>query len=272
MEIDQKIARLNESLQNASPLAIAFSGGVDSAVLAKGAVLFAPQTSPPRAFCAVSPTSTAESVQNARKMASEIGLELVEFETDELMDPDFYQNNRRRCYFCKKIRFSALRAVAERYLPAGNAWTFIEGSNADDAFDDRPGRDAARELGFRSPLAEAGLTKAEIRRMAADWSLSCANRPSDPCLATRVAFGLSPSAARLRQIERGEIILRNAGFAVCRLRIDTPDTARIEVAPETLARLTNTPLADEIIEKIALLGFRRVSIDPNGYLDKNLPQ
>lgn len=265
MDLDQKIARLQEWLYNASPLAIAFSGGVDSAVLAKAAFLFAAKNSPSCAFCAVSPTSTAESVQNARKIASEIGIKLVEFETDELLNDDFYQNNPRRCYFCKKIRFSALRTVAERYLPTVGAWTFIEGSNADDALDYRPGSDAARELGFRAPLADVGLTKAEIRRMAADWSLSCADRPSDPCLATRVAFGLAPSASRLRQIEQGEWILRDAGFAICRLRIDTPDTARIEVAPEKLTRLTDTPLADAIIEKIAALGFLRVTIDPDGY-------
>lgn len=276
MCFEQKANALSDWVHLNAPLAVAFSGGVDSSVLAKAALEFSPKNRPPLGFSALSPTSTAESIQNARKIAQEIGLELIELESDELSDTNFIQNGPRRCYFCKKRRFSAIRALAHRRSPASGEWTFVEGSNADDRSDYRPGSDAARETDFRAPLAELGFTKAEIRSLAARWSLTCAERPSEPCLATRLAYGLPLETELLRKVERGERILREAGFPVCRLRLETPQQARIEVAPETLARLTDPQMADALVKKIAALGFERVAIDPEGYvsgkMNRRLPR
>jgi len=262
--IEAKTAYLAEFFQKKAPAVLAFSGGVDSSVLGAAAVRFSPKECPPAGFFAVSATTAAESIDWARKAAEEIGLELTVFESAEFSDADFLRNDRRRCYYCKRDRFSAIREMAvERVLKSGQdgrRLTFIEGSNADDLGEDRPGLAASRELGFCAPLAGAGLTKGEIRRLAANWSLSTAERPSDTCLATRLAFGLSIFPERLHRIEEGEKILRRDGFSICRLRLDEPGKARIEVPKDRTGEVE----IESIIE-IQKLGFDEVRLDLGGY-------
>ena len=260
------LPQLIETLRPLAPSIVAFSGGVDSAFLLAAAIQAAPPGREPAAIFTVSATQTAESIKNARAVAKELRVpQYIELPSYEMEDPDFRAGTNKRCYYCKRQRLGQIRKWAQNHPPKEGEWTFLDGNNADDLGDYRPGSAAARELGCRSPLAEGGWTKKAIRAAAADFGLSCANRPSEPCLVTRLAYGLEPDEKLLRLIERGETILRGSGFSICRLRIITPGQARIEVGPDQLPRFQDRELREAILERITALGFDEVTIDPAGY-------
>ena len=276
--------------------AVAFSGGVDSATLAKALVLATERRptltteggtptgvrkSPPTGFFAVGATSTDEERNDARRLAAEIGIALQVLETQELNDARFVANSPERCYWCKKIRFAELgRLAIETLRPARkngeNETTqvvekedvpliLVDGTNADDANDFRPGTKAAREAGVRSPFAELGITKAEIRALARSWGLSVAEKPSNPCLATRIGYGLPLDVATLRRIEAAEIAVKRFGFSTCRVRVDAPGAARIEV-PEAEIDAASTPdVRRALVAELRNLGFAFVSLDLEGF-------
>ncbi len=276
--------------------AVAFSGGVDSATLAKALVLaterrptLATEDGTPRGvkkasptgFFAVGATSTDEEKREARVLAAEIGIALQVLETQELNDERFVANSPERCYWCKKIRFAELGRLAVATLrparknekngalqPVENKEVpliLIDGTNADDANDFRPGTKAAREAGVRSPFAELGITKAEIRALARGWGLSVAEKPSNPCLATRIGYGLPLDVATLRRIEAAEIAVKRFGFSTCRVRVDAPGAARIEV-PECEIDAASTPdVRRALVAELRSLGFAFVSLDLEGF-------
>ena len=264
------VESLLDCLGRLSPLAVAFSGGVDSSLLAKAAVLAAEKfgAAPPVAIFAVSPTSSRDDIENARAVARKIGLELIELDSSgELGLPAFQANARDRCYHCKKYRFTAIqKLLAERERAGGPRRTLLDGENADDRALSRPGERAAAELGVRSPLAELGIAKAEVRRMARELGLPVADRPSAPCLATRFLYGLAPTAQLLRRVEAAETFLHARGFKVCRVRVDSPVTARIEVPAGEIGRFLTGGVREAVLEEFLGLGFAAVSLDLEGFV------
>lgn len=256
-------------LRGLSPAAVAFSGGVDSAVLAKAAVLAAERfgTVPPRAVFAFSSSSTGTDIEAAHRGAAEIGIELTEFESREMEIPEFLQNGRDRCYYCKRHRFSEMRnLIAGWDKPAGFDWHLLDGENADDRTAWRPGRRAAEELGVRSPIAELGISKEGVRGLARRWGLSSAERPSTPCLVTRLIYGLAPEEHLLRMVETGEAILRSLAFSTCRVRVDAPERARIEVPKSEISRVLEAGVREHILAEFQKIGWLSVSIDLDGFV------
>ena len=251
-------------------MAVAFSGGVDSSLLGKAAVLAAERRGalPPLGVFAVSPTSSRDDIENARAVARKIGLELIELDASGELDLAAFRTNARdRCYHCKKYRFTAIQGLlAEREKAGEPRRVLLDGENADDIAVGRPGERAAAELGVRSPLAELGISKAEVRRMARELELPVADRPSAPCLATRFLYGLRPTPRLLRRVEDAESFLRAEGFKVCRVRVDSPVTARIEVPAEEIGRFLAERVREAVLEEFLGLGFAAVSLDLEGFV------
>ena len=256
--LDHKVGRLREELTGLDRAVVCFSGGVDSTYLLAEAVgvLDARAT----ALTAVSPSLAPEEGEDARRLARRIGARHVLVETYELDDPRYAANPANRCYFCKHEVYG--RAVAEaRKLGAAHV---LDGFNRDDRADWRPGRQAARELGVRSPLDELGFTKADIRAAARRLDLPVWDKPALACLSSRFPYGTAVTPARLTQVADCERVLRAHGFRVCRVRYFGP-RARIEVAPEEVARLREPALLADITARFRAAGFDDVEVDPEGY-------
>jgi pyridinium-3,5-biscarboxylic acid mononucleotide sulfurtransferase len=252
-----RIAALDALLRELGSVLVGYSGGVDSAFLARAAV---GALGPDRvlAVTGLSPAYPAFQRELARRCAREHGIPHLEVDTRELEDPNYAANASDRCYFCKTELWSVLRRLAaERGFAA-----VLEGSNADDAGDYRPGLTAAREHGVRSPLLEVGLTKAEIRAASRALGLPTWDQPAAPCLASRLPYGLAVTAERLRQVELAEDALRGLGFREFRVR-HHGEAARVEVAAAELARAAL--LAGTLARTLAALGFGRVLLDVEGY-------
>ncbi|HEX7089787.1 MAG TPA: ATP-dependent sacrificial sulfur transferase LarE [Longimicrobiales bacterium] len=255
--LELKRSRLVELLRGLGSVCIGYSGGVDSVFLACVAL---EALGPDRVLAVTGRSASYPMVQ--REMALEcvrrFGIPHLEIETDELSDPRYAANPSNRCYFCKTELWSRLKAIAaERGLAA-----VLDGSNADDVGDWRPGMDAAREHGVRSPLLEVGLTKAEIRALSARMGLPTWDQPSAPCLASRLPYGLAVTRARLRQVERAEDAVRALGFREFRVR-HHGDAARLEVAPADLP--SAAARAAELAAALRAAGFARVLLDVQGY-------
>jgi uncharacterized protein len=239
--------------------AVAFSGGVDSALLLKVAVEELGDRA--LAITAVSPSYPRRDLDQARRLAREIGARHELLETREMDEPGYRANSERRCYFCKKELFRALGTEArQRGLP----WVAY-GANRDDLGDFRPGMDAAREAGARAPLLEAGMGKAEIRDMSRSLGLSTWDRPAKACLSSRFPFGTPITPEGLRRVERAEEVLEDLGFGQLRVR-SHDDLARLELDAEGRRRLAADPgLGDRIVVALKGLGFRFVTLDLEGY-------
>lgn len=255
--IDDKFERLAAVLRECDSVCIGYSGGVDSVFLAKSAVdvLGAERV---LAVTGMSPAYPAVQHETALECAHRFGIPHEHIGTDELDDPNYAKNSSSRCYFCKSELWTKLLELADR---RGYA-TVLDGSNADDTGDYRPGLQAARELGVRSPLLEAGLTKAEIRELSRRLGLPTWEQPAAPCLSSRLPYGLGVTPRRLEQVEAAEEVVRALGFREFRVR-HHGDAARIEVVPAEIRRALEH--ASHIDERLRRIGFERVVLDVEGY-------
>jgi uncharacterized protein len=259
MDLDGKKLKLDRILRGIGKVVIAFSGGVDSTFLLKTAtdVLGAENV---LAVTARSPTYPTSELAEARTIAISLGVPHHEIDSDELQIEQFVQNPPDRCYYCKKALFSKLLDVAQR----NGHRTVADGTNADDTRDHRPGRKAAAELGIRSPLLEAGLTKDDIRSLSRKMGLTTWNKGSFACLASRFPYGDSITEEKLSQVAQAEEVLRKAGFRQFRVR-HHGTVARIEVAPEEMVRFHDESFAARIIRDVKKAGYAYVALDLEGY-------
>ncbi len=258
-----KEARFRSNLAASDSIIVAFSGGVDSAYLAWAAT----DVLGPAALCitADSPSYPDRHRQIALRMAGEYGLHHEVIRTGELDRPDYRANPVDRCYYCKHELFSTLARIARE---RGYA-VVADGSNADDRGDYRPGRRAAREFGVRSPLDEAGLTKADIRALARTAGLPVWDEPASACLSSRIPYGSEVTDGKLRMIEAAETALHALGFRICRVRHHDA-LARIELGTDEIARAMASPMRERIVGELRRVGYQHVTVDLRGYRSGSL--
>lgn len=245
---------------------LAFSGGVDSSLLLKLAVDMG-KIHGSRVYAVTfdSRLHPACDLENARKVAGELGGIHCVITVDELELEEIRQNPRNRCYLCKKQLFQHLLLVAEKQ----GAAVVLEGTNEDDLHVYRPGIQAVRELGVKSPLAEAGFTKAEVKELAAEYGISAASRPSTPCMATRLPYGAELDYEVLKKIEQGEEILKKYLDGNIRLRLHG-DIVRIEADPGQMKQVLDKK--NEIVRELKQLGFLYLTLDLEGFRSGSMDQ
>ncbi len=253
---NEKMTSIKKALSKKQRVIIAFSGGVDSSVLA--ALAFMTLGKGAIAVTADSPTFAYGELENARAVAKEIGIHHIILSYDELSEPGFVKNPENRCYFCKKGLIRELKKIAEQY----GVETIIEGTNILDLKNHRPGRRAIIEEGIYNPFVDFEVTKDEIREMAQALGLSVASRPSMACLSSRFPYGQTITAEGLRRVDRAENYLHSAGFTVVRVR-DHAGIARIEIMPDEMEHIL--ALREEISMKLKKLGFSYVTVDLMGF-------
>ena len=258
-DLAAKRDRLLELLRACGSCAVAFSGGLDSTVVAKAAQLALGDRAV--AVTGVSASLAGGELEECRELARQIGIRHEVIRTDELSIPGYQANSGNRCYFCKTELFVKVQELAQRVGVA----VVCDGTNHDDGGEHRPGRQAGRERQIRSPLAECELTKAEIRQLAVAWELPIWDKPATPCLSSRVAYGETVTPERLAMIGGAERFLREHGFQPLRVRYHKGDMARIEVSPEALPRFFEPGFRDAVVEKLKALGFKFVSLDLEGF-------
>ena len=241
-----------------SSVVVAFSGGVDSGVVAAGAS---------RALgpCAVAWTSLGAAVPQSDREASvlvaqEIGIQHVQIVTDELSSAGYAANGPDRCFHCKSTLYSSIAAWAKER----SIGTILSGTNADDLGDYRPGLQAATRWGVRAPLAELGYGKSVVRAIALHWGIPIANKPASPCLASRIAYGQVVTLGRLNQIEAMERWLFDQGFKDVRARLHADQLLRLEIDSQEILRAMEPQMRQRISQKATSLGFRYVTMDMQG--------
>jgi pyridinium-3,5-biscarboxylic acid mononucleotide sulfurtransferase len=269
-ELAAKRDRLLESLAGMERVAVAFSGGVDSALVAQMAFLALGERA--LAVTAVSPSLASGELDEARNLARQIGIEHRVVETREFENADYLRNAPNRCYFCKSELYTRL----EHLLPELGVTCFVNGANVDDLGDYRPGLTAATEHHVRSPLVEAGLTKAEVRALARFYGLPTWDKPASPCLSSRIAYGVEVTPERVARIDAAERFLKESlGLRELRVRCETGELARIELPVSEVGRLVEPGLRAEVARALRELGFRRVTLDLEGFrsgsLNEGLP-
>ena len=238
---------------------VAYSGGVDSTFLLKAAVdtLEAKNV---LAVIATGPSLPKNQLAHAIEIAGDIGAQIETVETDEMADDNYTANKADRCFHCKSHLFSELAELAKQK----GFETVVFGCNVDDFGDYRPGHKAAEQFGIKAPLADAGLTKDDIRELSRQMNLPTADMPASPCLASRISYGLAVTAERLNQVEQAEQFLRSLGMVEFRVR-HHDKVARIEAHRVDFEKLINEPARTQIIEKLKSLGFKYVTIDLQGF-------
>lgn len=257
-------AQLVELIRGWGRCAVAFSAGVDSAVVAKAAALALGDRAV--AVTGVSPSLAEGELDEARDVARRIGIRHLEIDTQELSRSGYVENSPDRCYYCKTelyLQIHDLRSTLDVDV-------VLNGANADDLHDYRPGTRAAAEQHIRSPLAECGLTKDAVRALARHWDLPIWDKPATPCLSSRIAYGESVTEERLAMIDRAEQFLRQQGLRTVRVRYHKGDLARVEVPAADIARLLDAPLRDQLVERFTELGFKFVTVDLQGFRSGSL--
>lgn len=235
-------------------LCVAFSGGADSTLLLKLAVLSSPRTVAVTFSTMLHPKAE---IEEAQKIASELGAEHYVIYVDEFSDPDIMANSPLRCYHCKRLLFSRLKEFAADK----GIFTIIDGTNADDLNEYRPGLRALGELGIISPLARCGVTKKEVRAMLAEFGIAAATKPSAPCLATRLPYNTTITKQVIEKIDKAEGYLKSLGFIAVRVRTHD-NIARIEVPRRDFDSLLEN--VDDITVKLKSLGYDYVTLDLTG--------
>ncbi len=257
---------LVDSIRAIGKVAVAFSGGVDSAVVAKAAALaFGPDAV---AVTADSPSVARAELADARRLADLIGIRHIVVRTDEFASADYARNDGSRCYYCKTELYGRIREL----LPELGDCVVVSGANLDDSGDYRPGLIAAAENGVRHPLQEAGFTKADVRELARVWGLPVWDKPASPCLSSRIAPGVAATAERTARIEAAEAYLKSLGLRDCRVRLHEGELARIEVPPDAIHRLAEPEVRDALAGRLHDLGFRYVTLDLDGFRSGSLNQ
>jgi uncharacterized protein len=257
--LKEKYLALRGSLSGMGTVAVAFSGGVDSALLL--AVCSQALGDNVLAVTASSSLYPAAFIERASRICEMLRVEHVILETNELEDPAFVSNPPQRCYLCKRELYGEISGIA---AGRGIAWV-VDGTQADDTPDYRPGMRAAEEFKVRSPLLEGGLTKEEIRILSRELGLETWDVPAGPCLASRVPYTEKITPEKLEAIEKGEEYLAWLGFQEVRLRYTGKRTARIEIDPRKIGRLVEEGLRQRIIGRMKELGFLYITLDLEGY-------
>jgi uncharacterized protein len=260
----QKRESLLAWLSQLESCAVAFSGGVDSAVVAKAAFTVLGERA--IAVTGVSASLASGELELAEQLARQIGIRHHVISTGEIAQESYARNAPDRCFHCKTELYNQV----ERILPELGVQVIVNGANVDDLGDYRPGMLAAANFAVRSPLAECGFSKTDVRDLAKHWELPVWDKPATPCLSSRVAYGLEVTPERLSRVDRSEQVLRRLGLRECRIRYHHGDLARIEVPPAELARLVTGDVRECLIRELRGLGFRFVTIDLEGFQSGSL--
>lgn len=245
---------------------VAFSGGVDSSVVAKAAALALGDAA--LAVTAKSPSVAARDLEIARDVAAAVGIRHEVIQTTELARPGYVANASDRCFHCKSELYDHLTAICEHY----QTQVIVNGANLDDQGDHRPGMVAAANARVRSPLIDCGIDKTTLRAIARHWDLPVWDRPASPCLASRIAYGVEVTSERLSRIEEAEGVLRELGLPDLRVRYHEGDLARVEVPVEFIAHLVEPGTRERLHQSLTQLGFKFVTLDLGGLCSGSLNQ
>ncbi|MEA5514405.1 ATP-dependent sacrificial sulfur transferase LarE [Nodularia sp. UHCC 0506] len=263
--LTEKLEQLKVLFSEMEQALIAYSGGIDSTLVAKIAYdVLGDRT---LAITAVSPSLLPEELEDAKIQAATMGIPHKIVQTHEMDNPNYTSNPVNRCYFCKSELHDTLKPLA---LQLGYPYV-VDGVNADDLHDYRPGIQAAKERGARSPLAEVGVTKAEVRQLSQQLGLPWWDKPAQPCLSSRFPYGEEITVAKLQRVGRAEIYLRKLGWQNLRVRSEG-DTARIELLPAQIKDFVLTTDLEAVVSAFQGLGFIYVTLDLEGYRSGKLNQ
>jgi len=265
MMLTEKLEQLRTLFKEMEQALIAYSGGIDSTLVAK--IAYDVLGDRALAVTAVSPSLLPEELEDAILQAATIGISHQIVQTHEMSNPNYTSNPVNRCYFCKSELHDTLKPLA---LELGYPYV-VDGVNADDLHDYRPGIKAAKERGARSPLAEVNISKVEVRQLSQQLSLPWWDKPAQPCLSSRFPYGEEITVAKLQRVGRAEIYLRKLGLKNLRVRSDG-DTARIELSPEQIKEFVLTTDLPTIVSAFQNLGFLYVTLDLEGYRSGKLNQ
>jgi uncharacterized protein len=256
--LQQKLDRLRTLLTEMGSVLVAYSGGIDSTFVLK--VAHDQLREKAVGVTAISPTFPSLELEDAERVAQEIGVRHETVQTDQLAVDDFVRNDANRCFHCKTDLYQLLGKVRQSRAVA----YVVDGTNLDDLGDDRPGIKAAREWGVRSPLVEAELSKADIRMLAKELGLSNWDKPAAACLSSRIPRGIPITLEKLSRVEEAEVVLHREGFRHFRVR-NHGEIARIELAQDELPRLMESDRRAEVSARLRALGFKFVTVDLEGY-------
>ncbi|MEH2153602.1 ATP-dependent sacrificial sulfur transferase LarE [Nostoc sp.] len=263
--LTEKFEQLRALFQEMEQALIAYSGGVDSTLVAK--IAYDVLGDRALAVTAVSPSLLPEELEDAKIQAATIGIPHKIVQTHEMENPNYTSNPVNRCYFCKSELHDTLKPLA---LELGYPYV-VDGVNADDLHDYRPGIQAAKERGARSPLAEVGVTKVEVRQLSQQLGLPWWDKPAQPCLSSRFPYGEEITVTKLQRVGRGEIYLRKLGWQNLRVRSEG-DTARIELPPEKIKEFVLNNDLQTLVSAFQDFGFVYVTLDLEGYRSGKLNQ